>query len=95
MLTEEIRFKSVFVDPENVRMASEAQVTGHGMSPKNVSDLIGLKLLAIDLLRVNRDTNGELFLHTSTITNARGTVRYCYGKEEVERFPEKTSSFRA
>ncbi|WP_240794149.1 TniQ family protein [Pseudorhodobacter turbinis] len=86
---EELRFKSVFVDPENVRMVSEAEVAGHGLSPKNVSDLIGLKLLAIDLLRVNRDTDGELFLNASTITNARGTVRYCYAKEEVERFCEK------
>lgn len=86
---EELRFKSVFVDPENVRMVSEEEVAGHGLSPKNVSDLIGLKLLAIDLLRVNRDTDGELFLNASTITNARGTVRYCYAKEEVERFRKK------
>ena len=92
---EELRFRSVFVDPEEVRKVSEEVEAGYGLSPKEVADLLDLKLLAIDLLRANCDEDGKPFLSASTFTNARGTIKYRYAEDEVSRFLQKYVKLQA
>lgn len=92
---EKLRFRSVFVDPEDVRRVSEEVEAGYGLSPKEVADLLDLKLLAIDLLRANCDEDGKPFLSASTFTNARGTIKYCYAEDEVSRFLQKYVKLQA
>ena len=92
---EELRFRSVLVDPEDVRKVSEVVEAGYGLSPKEVADLLHLKLLAIDLLRANCDEDGQPFLSASTFTNARGTIKYCYAEEEVSKFLQKYVKLQA
>lgn len=70
-------------------MASQAEVAGHGQSPKNQSDPIGLTLLAMDRPRVDRDADGEQFRNAATIPNARGRVGWCSAKDAVGKFRDK------
>jgi hypothetical protein len=84
-----LRFRSVFVDSTEVRLAAAGAVAEHGLTPKETASRLGLKLLAIEHLRNSCDVNGQPFLRGSKLANARGTVRYCYTKKEVKRFREE------
>jgi len=83
-----LRFRSVFVDAEEVRSAAAGVVAEHGLTPKEAASRMGLKSPAIENLRTSMDVNGQPFLKGIKLTNARGTVRYCYAEEEVKKFCE-------
>ena len=84
-----LRFRSVFVDAAEVRLAAAGVVAEHGLTPKEAASRIGLKLMAIEHLRNSCDANGQPFLRGTKLANARGTVRYCYTEKEVNRFREE------
>ncbi len=86
---DDLRFRSVFVDADEVRSAAADTVAERGLSAKEAADRIGLRLLAIERLRTAMDVDGEPFLKATMITNARGTIRYCYAKEDVDEFCAK------
>lgn len=86
---EELRFRSVFVCPEEIRPAAKEVISEQGMSAKEVAAQLGLKLLAIEHLRTKMDPDGQPFLKGIKVANARGTIRYCYAKEDVDKFCSK------
>ncbi|MCF3595770.1 TniQ family protein [Rhodobacteraceae bacterium LMO-12] len=86
---DDLRFRSVFVDADEVRSAAGDMVAEQGLSAKEAADRIGLRLLAIERLRTAMDVAGQPFLKATMITNARGTIRYCYAKEDLDEFRAK------
>jgi hypothetical protein len=86
---EDLRFRSVYVDADEVRAASTAVVAEQGLSAKEAADRIGLMLMTIEHLRTAIDVDGQPFLKATMITNARGTIRYCYAREDLDEFCAK------
>ncbi len=86
---DDLRFRSVFVDAEEVRSAVGDIVAERGVSAKEAADRIGVRLLAIERLRTTMDVDGQPFLKATMITNARGTIRYCYAREDLDEFRAK------
>nr|WP_323780432.1 TniQ family protein [Amylibacter sp.] len=86
---QKLRFRSVFVCPEEIRPATQEVISERGMSSKEVAAKLGLQLLAIDHLRTKTDLDGQPFLKGIKVANARGTIRYCYAKEDVDKFCSK------
>lgn len=86
---EFLRFRSVFVDTSEVRSAAAEMVAEQGLSFKEAAKRIGINPVAIEKLRTTLGPDGLPFLNAKKISNARGTIRYCYGKEDVDRFCEE------
>lgn len=58
-------------------------------SAKEVAAQLGLQLLAIDHLRTKTDPDGQPFFKGIKVANARGAIRYCYAKDDVDKFCSK------
>jgi len=86
---ETLRFRSVFVSPEEVRSAAQQVISEQGLSPKDAAKIIGIPSTAIEHLRTNFSPTGRPFLQGIEVTNARGTISFCYARDEVERFCEE------
>ncbi|MCQ0093518.1 TniQ family protein [Roseovarius sp. M141] len=86
---EELRFRSVFVRPEEIRPAAQEVISEQGLSPKDAAKIIGIPSTAIEHLRTNFSPTGQPFLQGIEVSNARGTIRFCYARDEVERFCEE------
>ena len=86
---EDLRLRSVFVDADEVRAASAKVVADQGLSHKEAATRIGIDPGAIEHLRTGVEADGRQFLKGTEIINARGPIRYCYSREEVDRFCEE------
>ena len=88
----EFRFRSVFVDPEEVKALSEQKAAEIGLSAQEVGKRLEVFSSGVSWLRKTMDRDGRPFLVAMETTNARGTVRYRFAETEVERFEQAHSS---
>ncbi|MFC2970195.1 TniQ family protein [Acidimangrovimonas pyrenivorans] len=88
LLPEELRFRSVLVDPDEVREVSSKNGEDLGFAQDKVASLFGLTSSHVNALRTQCDDTGRPFLNGTPLANARGTIRFRYASEEVERFAQ-------
>lgn len=86
ILAEELKFRSLLVDPGEVRSVLEIRDSEEGLNAGQVADRIGLPKWAVSNLRKFSDASGRPFLRAEEFRNARGSRRYRYPTEDVERF---------
>lgn len=86
ILDEALRFRSVLVDPVEVRSVMEAKADRVGLSVRDAAARLGVPQSGIGHLRNTVNSSGEPLLRGVELTNARGTVRYRYPEEEIEKF---------
>ncbi|MEY8095965.1 hypothetical protein AB9F29_00910 [Falsihalocynthiibacter sp. S25ZX9] len=91
---EKLRFRSVFVCPDEILSAAEKVVSEKGLLPKDAAKIIGLPTTAMERLRYTIDLDGQPFLKGIEVANAHGKIRYCYAKEDVDRFCEEFVTLR-
>jgi hypothetical protein len=92
--SEHLRFRSVFVDVEDLRAAHEAAQAEHGLSMRDASKRLRLPTTALPYLRASEDAHGRPLLTAEKTTNARGTTRYRYPIEDIDRFLNKHVSLQ-
>lgn len=94
VLDEDLRFRSVLVDPDEVREVAAALHDAIGLSAKDVAARLGILATGVSYLRKTLDRDGEPFLRAKELKNARGTIRYRFAEEEVERFAARHIKLR-
>ncbi len=85
-LDAELGFRSVLVDPQEVRNAVAARDSEKGLAAADVADILGIFTSGVTHLHRSQDCDGRPFLAAIPIVNGRGTVRYRFEPEEVARF---------
>lgn len=86
VLSADLRFRSVLVDPGEIKVLSERKATEVGYSAQDVAQRLGIFTSGVSRLRKMLDRDGRPFLTAEETTNARGTVRYRFAEVEVARF---------
>jgi hypothetical protein len=79
-------FKSVRVDPEEVRQVLEARRSEGRLSVKEAADRLGFPQWGIRALTTERDRDGRPFLRATICRNGNGTELQYFEPEEIERF---------
>lgn len=86
LLSEDLRFRSVLVDPDEVRRAAEEIEDELGLPTREVAERLGIAPSGVSRLRETCDPAGRPVLAAMEVTNARGTIRYRFSEDEVARF---------
>lgn len=86
LLPERLRFRSVLVDPDEVRANTTFLGNEFGLSQDEVAAQFGLISTQVNQLRKAVDGDGRPVLKGVPVPNARGTIRYRYPYEEICRF---------
>lgn len=86
IVSEDLKFRSVLVDPKEVRRAAEEVDDACGLSAAEVAKRLGILKSGVSHLRGTRDPDGDPFLPVIEIPNARGTIRYRFSEDAVARF---------
>lgn len=87
-LTEDLRFRSVLVDPEEIKAVAGNIEEEIGYSAQDVGKRLGILPSGTNCLRKTLDRDGQPFLSAIEITNARGTVRYRFAEEAISQFEQ-------
>lgn len=85
-LDAKLGFRSVLVDPQEVRSAVAARGSEKGLAAADVADILGIFRSGVTHLHRSQDHNGWPFLASIPIRNGRGTLRYRFEPDEVARF---------
>lgn len=85
-LDAEMGFRSVLVDPQEVRAAVAASGSEKGLAAADVADILGIFTSGVTHLHCSQDRDSRPFLAAIPMRNFRGTVRYRFEPEEVELF---------
>jgi hypothetical protein len=85
-LEGDLRFRSVFVDPSEVKVAISDLENAIGYSADEVGERLEIFPSGLSWLRKPIDRNGQPFLRAIETPNARGTIRYRYAEEEILKF---------
>lgn len=85
-LPEDLRFRSILVDPNEVRCVMAKKAATAGFSAREVAGLLEIPASGINFLQRTLDPNGNPFLASQEILNARGTSRYRFPEDAVAEF---------
>lgn len=85
-LDAELGFRSVLVDPQEVRSAVADSGSEKGLAVAEVAKRLGIFTSGVTHLHCSPDRDGRPFLTAIPIRNGRGTIRYRFESEEVARF---------
>jgi len=86
ILSENLKFRSILVDPREVRRAAEEVDDACGLSAAEVAKRLGIGHFGVAHLREAHDPDGHSLLPAIETANARGTIRYRYSEDAVARF---------
>jgi hypothetical protein len=86
LLPREHRFKSVLVDPNEVRQRLHASENGSLLTIREAAERLTLRRTAVRALIARMNDDGRPYLAASSIKNAKGVRRVCVPKKEIERF---------
>lgn len=92
LLSAEHRFRSVLVDPDEVKAQSERKAAEIGYSAQEAGKLLGISSSGVGWLRKTVDHDDRPFLAAEENVNARGTVRHRFSEAEVARFERAHTS---
>lgn len=93
-LDETPGFRSVLVDPDEIRAVGNADEDRNGLSVAETARRLGVSTVGVSYLRTRTDAAGRPFLRANEIENARGSVRYRFAAKEVARFREDHVSLK-
>lgn len=85
-LQEDLRFRSILVDPNEVRRVMAERADATGLSAREVGDQLGIPPSGINRLQKTLGPDGRPFLVSEKSVNARGTVRHRFPEEAVAEF---------
>ncbi len=85
-LSQDLRFRSVFVDPDEIKQVVGKIEDEIGFSAQEVGKRLGIFPSGASCLRKTLDRDGEPFLSAIKITNARGTLRYRFAENAIAWF---------
>lgn len=88
VIATETKFKSVLVDPEEVRTVVAARGSDKGLALADVAKRLGIPNSGVNHLRRNIDASGRAFLKAIPVVNGRGSIQYRYAPDEVSRFAD-------
>lgn len=86
LLAEDLRFKSVLVDPDEIRKVVATKERELGLTAEEVASRLGIFPSGVTHLRKTPDRDGKPFISATEIVNATGAVKYRFAVEEVDRF---------
>lgn len=86
LLPAELKFKSVLVDPGEVRDAIGARQAEGRLSIVEVADRLQTQTWCVRALAAHHDRDGRPFLPASLVANSKGAARAYFEVEDVERF---------
>lgn len=86
LLSAELKFKSVLVDPEEVRHAIEVRQAKGRLSVAEVARHLKTEPWCVRSLASHQDRTGRPFLPASFETNTKGAARAYFEIDDVERF---------
>lgn len=92
VVSAELRFRSVLVDPAEVKLLAEQKAAAIGYSAREVGRRLGIFASGVTWLRKTVDGDGRPLLAAEEAINARGTVRYRFAEAEVARFERAYAS---
>ncbi len=82
----DLRFRSILVDPDEVRRAMAEKAAAAGLSAREVGDQLGIPASGINFLQRTLDPDGNPFLASEKTLNARGTSRHRFPEDAVADF---------
>lgn len=80
------RFRSIFVDPEEIREKLAVKPPEHLMSKQAVATMLGASLYGVGLLTRERDDAGNLYLEPVLVRNGRGKDEQFFEVDAVKAF---------
>ncbi|WP_159441698.1 TniQ family protein [Roseivivax lentus] len=89
LLDLENGFRSVLVDPSEVRSAVDRADEQSGLSAREVANELEIFSSGPSQLRKNLDRDGQPFLKAVEIRNSKGKAKHRYAPAEVERFKKR------
>lgn len=86
VLPEDLRFRAILVDPDEIRavMSRKSAMVGHTV--REVSERLRIPVSGINWLQKTLDSDGRPFLTSKKIKNARGSIRERFPEEDVAEF---------
>ena len=88
VLDADLKFRSVLVDPAEVRSVADMELAKLGLTAHEVAEILGIFPSGLRHLRTNFDREGKPFIAASEAKNSRGTIYHRYKIEAVKMFQQ-------